>query len=73
VGEPPLLLPFSVFFAIRDAVASVADYRVNPPLHAPATGEAILDAVDTLRPGLPVTSGPRPAGRTAQVLPRGRT
>ena len=27
-GEPPLLLPFSVFFAIRDAVAAVgADTR----------------------------------------------
>jgi xanthine dehydrogenase large subunit len=49
VGEPPLLLPFSVFLAIRDAVASVGDYRFNPPLRAPATGEAILDAVDAVR------------------------
>jgi xanthine dehydrogenase large subunit len=49
VGEPPLLLSFSVFFAIRDAVASLAGYRINPPLNAPATGEAILDAVDALR------------------------
>ncbi|HEY0846852.1 MAG TPA: xanthine dehydrogenase molybdopterin binding subunit [Noviherbaspirillum sp.] len=49
VGEPPLLLPFSVFFAIRDAIASVADYRVNPPLNAPATSEAILNAVDAVR------------------------
>jgi xanthine dehydrogenase large subunit len=49
VGEPPLLLPFSVFLAIRDAVASVGNYRVNPPLRAPATGEAILDAVDAVR------------------------
>jgi xanthine dehydrogenase large subunit len=49
VGEPPLLLPFSVFFAIRDAVASVADYKVNPPLRAPATSEAILNAVDAVR------------------------
>ena len=49
VGEPPLLLPFSVFFAIRDAVASVADYQVNPPLNAPATGEAILKAVGAVR------------------------
>ena len=48
-GEPPLLLPFSVFFAIRDAIASVADYRVQPPLDAPATGEAILKAVDAVR------------------------
>jgi xanthine dehydrogenase large subunit len=49
VGEPPLLLAFSVFFAIRDAIASVAEYRVNPPLSAPATGEAIMRAVDALR------------------------
>ena len=49
VGEPPLLLAFSVFFAIRDAIASVADYRLNPPLNAPATGEAIMRAVNALR------------------------
>jgi xanthine dehydrogenase large subunit len=49
VGEPPLLLAFSVFFAIRDAIASVADYRFNPPLDAPATGEAILKAIDAVR------------------------
>ncbi|HTD04073.1 xanthine dehydrogenase molybdopterin binding subunit [Undibacterium sp.] len=48
VGEPPLLLPFSVFFAIRDAIASVADYKKNPPLQAPATGEAILKAVEAI-------------------------
>jgi xanthine dehydrogenase large subunit len=46
VGEPPLLLGFSAFFAIRDAIASVADYRINPPLNAPATAEAILNAID---------------------------
>jgi xanthine dehydrogenase large subunit len=51
VGEPPLLLPFSVFFAIRSAVASVANNRFNPPLRAPATPEAILDAVQAVREG----------------------
>ena len=45
VGEPPLLLPFSVFFAIRDAVSAVAEHRVDPPLTAPATSEAILRAI----------------------------
>jgi xanthine dehydrogenase large subunit len=45
VGEPPLLLPFSVFFAIRDAISSVGGHRINPPLNAPATSEAILDAI----------------------------
>lgn len=49
VGEPPLLLGFAVLFAIRDAVASLADYRVSPPLNAPATPEAILNAVTALQ------------------------
>ncbi|WP_206999060.1 xanthine dehydrogenase molybdopterin binding subunit [Trinickia mobilis] len=49
VGEPPLLLPFSVFFAIRDAVASVGDYEVNPPMNAPATAEEILKAVKAVK------------------------
>ncbi|MFS0754864.1 xanthine dehydrogenase molybdopterin binding subunit [Noviherbaspirillum sp. 1P10PC] len=48
-GEPPLLMPFSVFFAIRDAIASVGNDKVSPPLRAPATSEAILDAVDAVR------------------------
>jgi len=48
VGEPPLLLPFSVFFAIRDAISATGEHRVNPPLRAPATCEAILDAIDAV-------------------------
>lgn len=51
VGEPPLLLPFSVFFAIRDAISSVDGYQQNPPLRAPATPEAILEAITALREG----------------------
>ena len=51
VGEPPLLLAFSVWFAIRDAVAAAGDGRTIPPLRAPATPEAILDAVDAVRAG----------------------
>lgn len=49
VGEPPLLLAFSVFLAIRDAVASVGGPHADPPLRAPATPEAVLDAIDALR------------------------
>ncbi|MDI1258713.1 MAG: xanthine dehydrogenase molybdopterin binding subunit [Aquabacterium sp.] len=52
VGEPPLLLPFSVFLAIRDAVSSVGHHRIDPPLRAPATPEAILDAVDAVKAAL---------------------
>lgn len=45
VGEPPLLLPFSVFFAIRDAAASVGGHKFHPPLNSPATSEAILKSI----------------------------
>jgi xanthine dehydrogenase large subunit len=48
VGEPPLLLPFSVFFAIRDAISAVGGHRVHPPLNAPATSEEILRAVSAV-------------------------
>ncbi len=49
VGEPPLLLPFSVFFAIRDAVSAAGGHRVDPPLQAPATSESILKALTAVQ------------------------
>ena len=49
VGEPPLLLPFSVFFAIRDAVSAAGGNRIDPPLTAPATSEAILRAITAVQ------------------------
>jgi xanthine dehydrogenase large subunit len=49
IGEPPLMLAFSVFHALRHAVASVADYRWSPKLDAPATNEAILMAIEELK------------------------
>ena len=49
VGEPPLLLPFAVFLAIRDAVSAAGGHRSDPPLRAPATPEAVLDALDAVR------------------------
>jgi xanthine dehydrogenase large subunit len=56
VGEPPLLLPFSVFFAIRDAISAVGQHRVDPPLQAPATSEAILRAISAVQAGVPAAS-----------------
>ncbi len=53
VGEPPLLLPFSVFFALRDAVSAVGGHRVDPPLMAPATGEALLRAITAVQSAAP--------------------
>jgi xanthine dehydrogenase large subunit len=52
VGEPPLLLPFAVFFAIRDAVSAVGGHKVNPPLNAPATSEQILKAIGAVEAAL---------------------
>ena len=48
-GEPPLMLAMSVFFAIKDAIASVGDYKVIPVLDAPATPEKILMSIKNLR------------------------
>ena len=49
IGEPPLMLSISVFLAIRDALASLADYRLSPRLSAPATPEAVLTAIEDIR------------------------
>ena len=49
VGEPPLLLGFSAFFAIRDAIAAAGPAGVDVPLDAPATPEAILRAVQAVQ------------------------
>lgn len=51
VGEPPLMLAISVWSALRDAVASLADYRVHPALDTPATPERVLLACEALRAG----------------------
>jgi len=48
VGEPPLLLAFSVFFAIRDAISAAGGHRSDPPLRAPATPEAVLAALQAV-------------------------
>jgi len=48
-GEPPLMLAMSVFFAIKDAIASVGNYTRIPELNAPATPEAILLSLNDLK------------------------
>lgn len=44
VGEPPFMHAISAWCAIYDAVSSISDYQIAPKLHAPATGERILQA-----------------------------
>jgi len=48
-GEPPLMLAMSVFFAIKDAIASTSNYRKIPNLDAPATPEKILLSINKLK------------------------
>jgi xanthine dehydrogenase large subunit len=50
VGEPPLMLALSVFYAIRDACAACGPAGCLPDLPAPATPEAVLRAIDALNP-----------------------
>ena len=45
VGEPPFMLALAVFFALRDAVAAALPPGSRPTLNAPATPEAILQAI----------------------------
>ena len=39
----------SVFFAIKDAIASVSNYEITPELNAPATPEAILLSINNIK------------------------
>ena len=48
-GEPPLMNAMSVFFAVKNAIASIGDYKINPTLSAPATPEKILMSIKNLK------------------------
>jgi xanthine dehydrogenase large subunit len=49
VGEPPLMLALSTYFALREAVSASANHRVPLNMDAPATPERILMACEALR------------------------
>jgi len=53
VGEPPLMLGISVWSALRDAVASLDDYKRSPSMDTPATPERVLKACMEMRQGSP--------------------
>ncbi|ARU88227.1 xanthine dehydrogenase molybdopterin binding subunit [Pseudomonas sp. M30-35] len=52
VGEPPFMLGIAVWCAIKDAVASLADYRQQPDIDAPATPERVLWGVEQMKQSL---------------------
>ncbi|MBD1552246.1 xanthine dehydrogenase molybdopterin binding subunit [Pseudomonas typographi] len=49
VGEPPFMLGISVWCALKDAVASLAGYRVQPNIDAPATPERVFWGCEQMR------------------------
>ena len=60
MGEPPLPLALSVFFAIRDAVHAAGDRKAIPMIDAPATPESVLRALRSVD-GCPVQRLSQPA------------
>ena len=51
VGEPPLMHGMAVYYALKDAVASVSPDGTVPRFDAPATPERVLAAVTAARGG----------------------
>jgi xanthine dehydrogenase large subunit len=49
VGEPPFMLAFSVWLAIKDAISAVDDHKEEPDFSLPATYEVILMSSENLR------------------------
>jgi xanthine dehydrogenase molybdopterin binding subunit len=49
VGEPPLMLAFSVWLAIKDAISAVGFHKTEPDFELPATNEVILKSIEKIR------------------------
>ncbi len=49
VGEPPFMLAFSVWLAIKDAISAVGNHDTEPEYTLPATYEVILLAAEKLK------------------------
>ncbi len=49
VGEPPLMLAFSVWLAIKDAVSAVGNHEFEPQFSLPATAEVVLVSIEKIR------------------------
>ncbi|OFY96884.1 MAG: xanthine dehydrogenase molybdopterin binding subunit [Bacteroidetes bacterium RIFOXYC12_FULL_35_7] len=48
VGEPPIMLAFSVWLAIKDAISSIKNHKIEPDFCIPATNENILLSIEKL-------------------------
>ncbi|HBF89224.1 MAG TPA: xanthine dehydrogenase molybdopterin binding subunit [Bacteroidales bacterium] len=49
VGEPPFMLAFSTWLAIKDAISAVTNHEIEPEFRIPATNENILLAIEKIK------------------------
>lgn len=49
VAEPPLMLAFATWLAIKDAISAVANHEFEPQFRLPATNEVILLSIEDLK------------------------
>ncbi len=49
VGEPPFMLAFSVWLAIKDAISAVGDHTIEPMFELPANNELVLLSIENIR------------------------
>ena len=49
VGEPPLMLCFSAWLAVKDAISATRNHKLEPEFSLPATNEAILLSLEKIR------------------------
>jgi xanthine dehydrogenase molybdopterin binding subunit len=49
VGEPPLMLAFSAWLAVKDAISAVGNHRVEPSFNLPANNEQVLISCEEIK------------------------
>ncbi len=48
VGEPPFMLAFSVWLALKDAISATKNHKIEPDFELPATNEVVLLSIKNL-------------------------
>jgi xanthine dehydrogenase molybdopterin-binding subunit B len=49
VGEPPLMLAFSAWLAVKDAISAIGNHSVEPSFNLPANNEQVLISCEEIR------------------------
>lgn len=57
VGEPPFMLAYSAWLAIKDAISAVGMHMAEPEIQIPMTNEAILISIEKLKVALAERQG----------------